>query len=82
MIKFKNILIESIKDKLYKDALEFREELEDYEDWHNDKTVFKGTCQYIAKKLAEYLNKLGYTTKRIGGQYQNVSDEFEPNMED
>ena len=58
----------------------FRKKEEDENDWQDDKTCFKGTCQDITKYLEEYLKKLGYDAVRTGGYYYNVDDYYSPDM--
>lgn len=65
-----DILFENnIKKSLYKDVLKFRKKEEKYYDWKYDKTCFKNTCQSISKELTNYLKKLNYNVKRVGGYY-------------
>lgn len=68
-------------DRLTKLVWDFRKEEEKYWDWEENKTCFKGTCQDTAPSLAKYLKSNGFNVEVIGGTYTDVSDGFEPNMD-
>ena len=70
-----------IKNKLYSLASTFRNELEAEEKFDEDDIVcFKGRCQDISPLLAQYLKDNGFEAHSVFGKYNNVSDEFSPDM--
>jgi len=79
-------LFEKINDldlnKLESELEIFRKREEDYNEWEDDKTCFKGTCQDITKYLEEYLIGLGYDAHRTRGYYYDANEDYYPNMED
>lgn len=80
-MKFKEILIESIKKDLRKQVEDFRDDIEKQYGWKNDKTCFRGTCQHITTKLVDYLKDKGYEAKRVGGYYYPPMKWFEKHNE-
>lgn len=67
--------------KLVSIVEKFRKEQEDFYDWEYEKDCFKGTCHYITKQLVIFLKNNGFNNvKRVGGYYTDVSNNFEPNM--
>ena len=79
-------LFEKIKDldlnKLKSELEIFRKKEEENNEWVDDKTCFKGTCQDITKYLEKYLKELGYDVYRTGGYYYDTDYEYYPDMSD
>ena len=69
-------------DKLNFELEIFRKDEEDYNEWQDNKTCFKGSCQNITNRLVKYLVNLGYNAVRTGGYYYNTSDDYDPNLDD
>lgn len=76
-MNLKTIILEISKNSLYKDVLPFRKKMEKYYDWKYDKSCFKNTCQSVSRELEDYLKKLGYNAKRVGGYYYPSDEWFE-----
>lgn len=57
---------------------DFRQKQEDYWDWEDDPTCFKGTCHHISADLASTLQKHGFQAEAYHGNYYNIDDDFEP----
>lgn len=72
---------EDIKNKLYSLASNLRTELEVEEKFDEDDIIcFKGRCQDISPLLAGSLKDNGFEAHSVFGTYNNVSDEFSPDM--
>lgn len=64
-------------------AWEFRKHEEDENEWRDDKSCFKGTCQDITKRFVDFLHTNGYPqAKRVGGYYKDYSGDYSPDMSD
>lgn len=68
--------------KLESELAIFRKDMEERNEWIDDKECFKGTCQDITNELVEYLTNLGYNAVRTRGYYKNTNDEFYPNTDE
>lgn len=76
------VLESNNEDRLYTIASNFRSKIEKEYGWDEDKEVFKGTCQDITKELVGELQKQGFSAKRVGGYYHNISEDFIPITEE
>ncbi len=83
MIKLTALIENTNNQQKLKELLEeFRKEIESEYDWNDDKTAFRGMCQYITKNLVDYSSKNNYQSDRIRGYYKGADPDYEPDMSD
>ena len=78
----RQILLTEATNDLEKLVQQFRNRLENYNDWEDDKACFAGTCSSVSEELTQFLISNGVLdAERINGFYLDASDDYEPNMD-